>query len=203
MVVKFSAILTGSRPVLGGVGRIGDRGLNTVRGAVEMAIPRIFVSYARRAISHRRLVHEFCGFLHTAGADIRLDELFGDARRDWYLWSIQEILAADFVLVVSSGAYRSRAEGVLPAGAGDGVAGEAAFLRDRLAYDRETWQRKILPVVLPGGSVDEIPLFLSPYSSTRYEITAFTGDGAAALLGVLGLTEPVTIDSGRWTARER
>jgi hypothetical protein len=148
-------------------------------------------------------VHEFCGFLHATGADIRFDELFGYARRDWYLWSIQEILAADFVLVVASAAYRSRAEGALPAGAGDGVAGEAAFLRDRLAYDRETWQRKILPVVLPGGSVDEIPLFLSPYSSTRYEITAFTGAGAAALFGVLGLTEPVTIDSGRWTARER
>ena len=76
-----------------------------------MAIPRIFVSYARRGVSHRRQVHEFCGFLHTAGADIRLDELFGHARRDWYLWSIQEILAADFVLVVASAAYRSRAEG--------------------------------------------------------------------------------------------
>lgn len=150
---------------------------------------RVFVSYARQSTWHCRQVHEFCGFLQTLDLDIRLDEFAGGDRRDWSLWSIREILAADFVLVVASADYRRRAEGVLPAGAGDGVAGEAAFLRDRLAYDRQTWQRRILPVVLPGGRVDEIPLFLSPYSSSRYEVTAFTRDGAAALLRVLGLID--------------
>lgn len=111
------------------------------------------------------------------------------------------IRASAMLISQAISAYRTRAEGVLPAGAGDGVAGEAAFLRDRLAYDRETWQRRILPVVLPGGSVDEIPLFLSPYSSTRYEITAFSHDAAAALLGVLGLSEPFMIDSTQPSGR--
>jgi hypothetical protein len=103
------------------------------------------------------------------------------------LWSIREVLAADFVLVVASTACRARAEEVLPAGSGDGVPGEAAFPRDRLANDRASWQRKILPVVLPGGRVEDIPLFLTPCSSTRYEVTAFTPDGAAPLLAALGL----------------
>jgi hypothetical protein len=35
------------------------------------------------------------------GADIRWDELFGYARRDWSLWSIPEILVADFVMIDS------------------------------------------------------------------------------------------------------
>jgi hypothetical protein len=130
-----------------------------------------------------------------------LDDFSSHDRRDWSLWAIREVLAADFVLVIASAAYRDRAEGVLPAGAGDGVAGEAALLRDRLAYDRETWQRRILPVVLPGGRVDDIPLFLSPYSTSRYEVTAFTAAGAASLLGALGVADPVT--SGRGPACER
>lgn len=152
-----------------------------------MTGPRIFVSYAREPVRHRRQVHEFSQFLVTLGADIRLDELAGHDRRDWSLWGIQEIMAADFVVVVASDVYRRRAEGVQPAGSGDGVAGEAAFLRDRLAYDRQTWQRRILPVVLPGGRVDEIPLFLSPYSTSRYEVWEWSEDGAASLLRVLGL----------------
>jgi hypothetical protein len=159
-----------------------------------MASPRVFVSYARQSARHRRQVLEFCWFLRALGVDIRLDEFAGHGRRDWPLWAIREVLAADFVVVVASSAYRSRAEGVLPAGSGDGVAAEAAFLRDRLAYDRETWQCKILPVVLPGGRVEEIPLFLSPYASSRYEVTAFTRDGAASLLDVLGV---VDVDTGQ------
>lgn len=157
-----------------------------------MARARVFVSYACRSARHRSQVHEFCRFLQTLDLEIRLDVFSGGDRRDWSLWSIREILAADFVLVIASADYCRRAEGVLPVGSGDGVAGEAAFLRDRLAYDRQTWQRKILPVVLPGGRVDEIPLFLSPYSSSRYEVTAFTRAGAASLLRGLGL-----VDSGR------
>jgi hypothetical protein len=153
-----------------------------------MATARVFVSYARESARHRRQVREFCRFLESLGADIRLDEFAGHDRRDWSLWGIQEILAADFVLVIASVTYRRRAEGVLPAGSGDGVASEAAFLRDRLAYDRQTWQRKILPVLLPGARIEEIPLFLSPYSTSRYEVTAFTGGGAASLLHALGLT---------------
>jgi hypothetical protein len=160
-----------------------------------MVRPRIFVSYARRSARHRWQVREFCHFLETLGADVRWDEPAGYDRRDWSLWSIQEILAADFVLVIASTAYRNRAEEVLPAGSGDGVAGEAAFLRDRIAYDRQTWQRKILPVVLPGSCVEEIPLFLLPYSSSRYEVTAFTGEGASSLLFVLKLSGPVTSES--------
>src|SRR6476469_2814882 len=142
------------------VGRIGGGH----RG--EWSRMRVFVSYARRSGWHLRQVREFCEFLLTLHIDIRFDEFAGLERRDWSVWSIRE---------------------VLPAGSGDGVPGEAAFLRDRLAYDRATWQRKILPVVLPGGRVDEIPLFLTPYSSTRYEVTAFTPDGAALLLAALGL----------------
>lgn len=147
--------------------------------------PRVFVSYAQRPEIHKRQVQAFCWFLRAMGVKVRQDEFATDERRDWALWAIREIAAADFVVVVASAEYRRRAESECPPGDGDGVANEAAFLRDRLAYDRWTWHRKILPVVLPGGSLDQIPLFLSPYSASRYEVTSLTPGGAAPLLATL------------------
>jgi hypothetical protein len=156
--------------------------------ATDKRGPRIFVSYAHRPIRHKRQVHAFCRFLQAQGASIRLDELAGNDRRDWSLWAIQEIMAADYILVIASMAYRRQADGKSSPGGGDGVANEAAFLRDRLAYDRRGWQRRILPVILPGRRTEEIPLFLSPYSTSRYEITSFTPTGARSLLDALHLS---------------
>jgi hypothetical protein len=50
-----------------------------------------------------------------------------------------------------------------------------------MMQDRDDWITKILPVVLPGHSIDEIPEFLLPYSSTRYVIEHLTPDGTIAL----------------------
>lgn len=150
--------------------------------------PRVFVSYAHRPAQHKQQVHVFCWFLQARGVDIRLDELAANNRRDWSQWAIQEIMAADYILVIASMSYRRQADGELFPGEGGGVANEAAFLRDRLTYDRTNWQQRILPVVLPGRRIEEIPLFLSPYSTSRYEITSLTPSGARSLLDALRLT---------------
>ncbi|WP_246277671.1 tetratricopeptide repeat protein [Phytohabitans rumicis] len=51
--------------------------------------------------------------------------------------------------------------------------------------DRPVWERKVMPVVLPGRSVDEIPLFLQPYAASRFPVTELTVAGAESLLRVL------------------
>lgn len=162
---------------------VGDG--NSPQEPFVVAGSRVFVSYAQRPAKHKRQVQAFCWFLQAMGVKVRQDEFATDERRDWALWAIREIISADFVLVIASAEYRRRAESKCQPGEGDGVANEAAFLRDRLAYDRWTWQRKILPVVLPGRTLDEIPLFLSPYAASRYEIASFTRSGAATLLATL------------------
>lgn len=58
-------------------------------------------------------------------------------------------------------------------------------MRNKMAQDRATWIRKILPVVLPGGTVADIPEFLLPYSATHYIVHRLTPDGILDLRRVL------------------
>jgi hypothetical protein len=58
-------------------------------------------------------------------------------------------------------------------------------LRDLLTKDRSAWVHKILPVVLPGRSTDEIPLFLQPYSASHYVVDSFTIEGVDDLYRVI------------------
>jgi hypothetical protein len=51
-----------------------------------------------------------------------------------------------------------------------------------------------LPVVLPGGSIDDIPEWMNPASATHYVVSSMTPGGAAKLLAYLsgrpGYSEP-------------
>jgi hypothetical protein len=65
------------------------------------------------------------------------------------------------------------------------VQSEAALLRELLYANRQMWLPKILPVILPGHTVNQIPLFLQPYTASRFDVTAFDTDGAQTLLRVI------------------
>jgi hypothetical protein len=87
--------------------------------------------------------------------------------------------------VIASPAYLAASENRLPAGTGLGVRSEYLRLADLLHRDAERWTRKILPVVLPGRSVEEIPLAFLPAIADHYIVEDYTPDGAASLLQVL------------------
>jgi hypothetical protein len=143
----------------------------------------VFISYA---YDSERQVHEFAWFLRAEGGiDIRFDLWDADRRRDWSVWIIEQVREADFVLVVASSAYKRRAEGGADSAEGRGVRFEAALLRDLLTQDRATWVHKVLPVVLPGRSVAEIPAFLQPYAASHYVIDSLTLDGVDELYRVI------------------
>ena len=146
---------------------------------------RIFISYAYDSDEHREAVRRLWVFLRRCGLDAQLDLEATAARQDWSIWMTEQIDGADYVLVVASPAYRRRAEGGAAPDDGRGVQFEAALLRDRLFADRARWLPKILPVLLPGRSIEEIPGFLQPYAASRYEVREFTVAGAEELLRVL------------------
>jgi hypothetical protein len=148
---------------------------------------RVFVSYAHESAAHRRRVLGLCTFLRDRGAEVRVDQWYTGPRQDWYLWAIDEITHADYVLVIASRACRAAGDGRLPDGIHRGVQTELALLRDRQHAQRRTWQRKILPVILPGSRHSGIPLFLLPYIADYYTVNALTDTGAADLLAALGL----------------
>lgn len=151
--------------------------------AVE--IPKVFVSYAHESLEHKAQTLAFATSLRAAGIEAVLDLWSADARQDWYAWAIREMTDADYVLVVASERYRATADGNGPNTENRGVQSEAALLRELVYADRAKWLPKILPVLLPGHTIDEIPLFLQPHTASHFPVTSFDPTGAEELLRVI------------------
>jgi hypothetical protein len=66
-----------------------------------------------------------------------------------------------------------------------GVQSEAAVLRDLLHGDRSTWLPKLLPVLLPGHGVEEIPYFLQPCTANHYKVEEISAQGIEEVLRVI------------------
>jgi hypothetical protein len=145
--------------------------------------PRAFVSYAHDSAAHRCIVFKLDDLLRENGVETVIDRQPAE-RINWDDWASREILRADFVLLIASPAYRAAMEHG-PSRNHLGVQAEGMLLRDRYHGDPATWRTKILPVVLPGCRVEDIPLFVFPNIETRYEIADLTREGAAELLAVL------------------
>ncbi|HEY2698176.1 MAG TPA: SEFIR domain-containing protein [Pseudonocardiaceae bacterium] len=148
--------------------------------------PYVFVSYAHDSARHEKDVITFGTLLRIElGINAHLDEWHVGDRRDWSEWAPKQLETADFVLAIASPMFRERADGQGDVKEGRGSRYEGALMRDKMTEDRDTWMRKILPVVLPGGAVSDIPRFLQPYAATHYLIDSLTLDGVLELWRVL------------------
>ena len=152
---------------------------------MAVSAPNVFVSYTHDSEEHRRDVRDFAAFLIRSGINAILDQWEDPVRRDWYAWALRNMPEVDFVLVVASTGYRRMGDGYGPNDKNLGGQAEAALLRDLLQRDRARWTEKILPVVLPGHTVDEIPDFLQPYAADHYLVESLTKAGADGLLRAL------------------
>lgn len=146
---------------------------------------KVFISYAHESDWHKEQVLALATFLRAEGVTVALDQWATDRRRDWNSWAILEMTEADFVLVVASERYRAVGDGNGPDGAHRGVTSEATLLRELVYGDRVAWLPKVLPVLLPGHGIDQIPLFLQPYTASRYPVPSFDQAGAGELLRVI------------------
>jgi SEFIR domain-containing protein len=154
-------------------------------------VTTVFVSYAHESDEHGEQVLALATFLRSEGVTVVLDRWATHERRDWYAWAILEMTRADFVLVVASRRYRAMGDGNGPSGESRGVTSEAALLRELVYGDRAVWLPKVLPVLLAGHGVAEIPLFLQPHTASRYVVPSFDRAGAEELLRVIR-REPAT-----------
>ena len=146
---------------------------------------RVFISYSHDSPQHKQRVGKLRELLRSElGIEARMDTQQERYRVDFSQWVIHEIDTADFVLAIASPQYRERADG-RPGSADGGAQFEGALLRNKLTQDRVTWTRKILPIVLPGATVADIPEFLCGYSTTHFVIDRLTPDGIAELRAVL------------------
>ena len=124
-----------------------------------------------RGQAHEDRVRDLWVFLRAKGMDARLDLPAAEQRLDWAQWMTQEVRDADWVLVIASPEYKRRAEGDAAPDEGRGVQWEARLIREVFYTDQEAGLRRFLPVVLPGCSADDIPLWLAPASASHYLVT--------------------------------
>ncbi|MFJ6677433.1 SEFIR domain-containing protein [Actinosynnema sp. NPDC091369] len=153
--------------------------------ALPPAGPRVFISYTHDDDNHKQLVRDFANLLINCGIDVRLDQFEAPRRRDWYLWAIDNIDQAEFVIVIASPKCRAVGEGTIDRNDHPGMHCEFSIIRDRLQGDRKLWEQKLLPVVLPGEVVDNIPVFLQPRAMDRYCVDELTEDAVGALLATI------------------
>ncbi|MEO6087089.1 MAG: SEFIR domain-containing protein [Umezawaea sp.] len=152
----------------------------------ERKAPRVFITYSHDTQAHKNQVREFATFLRgEIGLDVHLDQWYDSRRLDWSAWAIDHLTNADFILVIASPEYKRRADGAAPPDEGRGAQFETAIIRDNLTKNLREETARVLPVVLPGRSVDEIPVFLNAHSTTHYRIAEFTEAGVASLLAAI------------------
>lgn len=152
--------------------------------SADVSPPSVFVSYAHENPEHKERVLRLAELLRDEHAEVVLDVWATATRQDWYSWAIKRITAADYVVVVASPTYRLLGDGA-PAGVHRGVQSEVAVLREQVYTDRGTWLPKILPVLLPGHGVDEIPQFLQPNTASNFPVASLTKSGIADLVRVI------------------
>jgi len=171
------------------VGGVGETS-GAEPAADEVSPVRVFISYAHepQMPAHGEAVRDLWVWLRSCGVDARLDRVAAQQRQDWPLWMAEQIREADHVLIIASPAYKVRAEGRAGPEQGRGVQWEARLIRDAFYRDQSALQR-FVPVVLPGGRVEDVPDFLAPSSCTVYRVSGFDTAGGEELLRLL-LAQP-------------
>jgi hypothetical protein len=156
-------------------------------GSVSPDGPRVFISYAHEVDdgAHADRVRALWILLRRHGIDARLDRPAAERPQDWAAWMQREFEAADYVLTIASPAYKRRAEGAEAPGVGEGVAWEARLIKDMVYRNPTDWYERILRVVLPGGSREDLPAFLGGHTVTHYTVDPIDLAGAEKLLRYL------------------
>ncbi|HLI78215.1 MAG TPA: SEFIR domain-containing protein [Acidobacteriaceae bacterium] len=147
--------------------------------------PTVFVCYAHDSPQHQVAVLAFCEMLTAGGVEPRFDRWFLGDRRDWQLWMTRQITESDYIIVIASERCRLVGDGKNEPDTNLGLQAEMRLLRELYQADNEQWTKRILPVVLPGHKVDEIPLFLQPHSADHFAFSEITTAAAGDLLRIL------------------
>ncbi|MFD0692419.1 SEFIR domain-containing protein [Actinomadura fibrosa] len=160
--------------------------------------PRLFICYAHDTVWHETNALKFAELLRHTGVDVHIDKWAGAVRRHWGIWAEGEMKKADFVAVVASPRCKVVGEGNASSDENRGMRAELNFIREKLAQDESHWLPKVLPVVLPGETVEHLPDFLQPHNCDRYPIDEFTEEDMADLLRAMGRT-----GAGEWSSPPR
>jgi len=119
----------------------------------------MFVSYSHDSPAHMDRVLALCDRLRHDGVDADLDQYEAAPPEGWPRWTLRQIEAADFVLVVCTETYRRRFDGREEKRRGLAVHWEGAVITQVL-YDASAETRKLVPVIFTPEDEAHIPTVL-------------------------------------------
>jgi hypothetical protein len=147
---------------------------------------RVFISYSHDSLEHQDRVLALADRLRANGVDASIDQYEQAPQESWPAWCETEIDKADFVTMVCTETYLRRMNRREQPGLGHGVLWEANLIRQHL-YDAGTVSNKFVPVLLAGGSTENIPAVVRGRSFYR----ADTPEGYEKLYRLLINQPPV------------
>lgn len=117
----------------------------------------VFISYSHDSDEHREQVLALSERLRADGIKTLLDQYVnGSPQQGWPRWMLDQLDAADFVLVVCTETYYRRFRGHEEPGRGKGVDWEGALITQGI-YDSRSRTLKFVPVFLSAPAQDWIP----------------------------------------------
>jgi SEFIR domain len=132
-----------------------------------MSAKKVFISYSHDSDEHRERVLSFSERLRADGIDTILDQYVnGSPQQGWPRWMLDQLDAADAVLVVCTPTYYRRFRGHEEPSKGKGVDWEGALITQEL-YDSRSRTLKFVPIFLADPVEAWIP---EPLRSVSYYV---------------------------------
>ncbi|WP_018681513.1 toll/interleukin-1 receptor domain-containing protein [Actinokineospora enzanensis] len=148
----------------------------------------VFVCYAHESPRHKADVKLLANLLLESGFDVHLDQFESAVRRDWHQWSVAMMKECDFTLVIASPTCAALANGSAGSERNRGLHQELVVLRT--LYQRNPdWWCYVLPVLVPGQTTKEVPLFLGAEAEGRYSLDDLTRRGIGNLVAAMQETK--------------
>jgi SEFIR domain len=132
--------------------------------------PRVFISYSHDNEAHRENVLALSERLRKDGIETIIDQYVnGVPKQGWPRWMLDQLDAADYVLVVCTETYYRRFRGHEKPGKGKGVDWEGALITLEI-YNSRSQTLKFVPVFLSNAKYDWIPEPLRAWN--YYDLTS-------------------------------
>ena len=127
---------------------------------------RVFISYSHDSPKHKQSVLRLSNRLRSEGVDCNIDQYETCPPEGWFLWMVNQIEEADFVIIVCTENYETRFKGKEEARKGRGAKWEGAVITQELYYSEAN--NKCIPIVFSHEEAKYIPSILK--SATYYAL---------------------------------
>lgn len=126
---------------------------------------KVFISYSHDSEEHKDRVLALSDRLRADGIDCIIDQHETSPSEGWAIWMSNQVVEADFIIVVCTETYERRFRGKEETEDGLGVVWEGAIITQKL-YEAKAKNTQIIPILFSNCNKSHIPIVLR--SATYY-----------------------------------